>query len=134
MTVRVETGNNKNSNRSKNIGIILLLIIPFFRPDFIAEMYSDTILNTLFTAWRIISFLYISIKSLRQVKFDVNFIIIAMYELVMLVACFYNHTNATGRLINTGNFLGIYLIYKYIEAYFLDTLMNYLLLVYNKGI
>lgn len=50
---------------SNDNGIILFLLVPFFRPDFISEMYGSSLINKIFTAWRIIAFIYILIQYFR---------------------------------------------------------------------
>ena len=102
-------------NKNGNIVELLFLIIPFFRPDFVTEMYGDSLLNTIFAIWRILSFVYIFVKTIKyeQIKFDIIFGVILLYELFMAISCLLNHVSLVGRIINFGNFLGIYLIYKY---------------------
>lgn len=76
-------------------------------------MYGSSLINKIFTAWRIIAFIYILIQYFRAHKWDNKVLIVVAYEAVMLFSCLYNHVSMTGRLINIGNFLGIYFIYSY---------------------
>lgn len=103
---------NYNRKRDDN-GIIFFLLVPFFRPDFISEMYGNSLINKVFTAWRVIAFIYILIQYYCSHKWDNKIFIVIAYEAVMMFSCLHNHVSVTGRLINIGNFLGIYFIYSY---------------------
>lgn len=65
---------------------IILLLIPFFRPDFISALYGDTILDYIFIFGRICAFVVVCAKYFGQRKkpFEFGFILIAVYEVFML--------------------------------------------------
>lgn len=94
---------------------ILFFLIPFFAPDGILSLYNDSILNYLFLIWRVISFCGITIKFLvnKQMKLDINIILIFLYEIFLMISCIINKETLNGRIVNFGNFLGVMLIFKY---------------------
>lgn len=94
---------------------ILFFLIPFFAPDGILSLYNDSILNYLFLIWRVISFCGITIKFLvnKQMKLDINIILIFLYEIFLMISCIINKETLNGRIVNFGNFLGVVLIFKY---------------------
>lgn len=95
--------------------ILLLLIIPFFRPDFISEMSDSSWINIIFVIWRMTAFFFIlgkyGIDFLKNPKLDRNFIVIVIYEIILLYSSIYNQEMIKERLIDIANFLGIYFIY-----------------------
>ena len=93
--------------------ILLLLIIPFFRPDFISEMSDSSWINIIFVIWRMTAFFFIlgkyGIDFLKNPELDRNFIVIVIYEIILLYSSIYNQEMIKERLIDIANFLGIYL-------------------------
>ena len=94
---------------------IIILLIPFFRPDFISVLYSDTILDYIFIVGRVCAFIVVCAKYFGQRKkpFEFGFIMIYAYEVFMLLSVLINHVNPSSRIINIGNALGIYMLYMF---------------------
>lgn len=94
---------------------IIIMLIPFFRPDFISTLYSNTILDYMFIFGRVCAFVAICIKYFGQRKkpLESGFLLIFVYETFMLVSVLANHENPNSRIINIGNALGIYMLYMF---------------------
>lgn len=109
--------NYKNALKKRfyNGVMMILLIIPFFRPDFISEMLSDSWVNTIFTIWRIAAFLFVFGKYvkdfLKKPTIDFGLIIICIYEALLLYSSVKNQEMIGERVVDIANFLGIYFIY-----------------------
>ena len=94
---------------------IILLLIPFFRPDFIPALYGNTILDYIFIFGRICAFIAVFTKYFCQRKnpMESGFVLIFVYEIFMLASVLANHENPNSRIINIGNALGIYMLYMF---------------------
>ena len=98
---------------------IIFLLIPYFRPDFIPEMMGESWINSIFTFWRILSFLIVLMNYLHTLKFkkgilpEISLLFIALYQGILLYSCIYNHVEVKTRIIDIANIIGVYLIYRY---------------------
>ena len=94
---------------------IILLLIPFFRPDFISALYGDTILDYIFIFGRVCAFIVVCTKYFGQRKnpLKFGFVLISVYEILMLVSVLMNHVNLNSRITNIGNALGIYMLHVF---------------------
>lgn len=92
--------------------VLLFLLVPFFRPEVIAELYSGSIINKLFLAWRVVSFAIVLVlyfvKSNRNGMLGI--VLLSIYELEMLLSVWLNHVSFKARLIDIGNAVGVLLI------------------------
>lgn len=111
---------------------IILLLVPFFRPDFITSFYADTIIDYLFILYRVFAFFIICFKYFVNIKRQIQggFILISLYEAEILISAIINHESINSRVIDIGNALGIYMIFMYFgKKYFqkvIDASFGYL--------
>lgn len=104
---------NKEIKETSSVLKILLLIVPFFRPDFISSLYQGTYIDQFFILWRIGAFLTIVLLyCLRKIKIESDIILIVIFEAVLILSCYINHTQLGTRLTSVGNIIGITLIIK----------------------
>lgn len=94
---------------------IILLLIPFFRPDFISALYGETILDYIFICGRVCAFIVLCVKYISERKnpLKIGFILISVYEVIMMISVLINHVSFNSRVINIGNALGIYMLYMF---------------------
>ena len=92
---------------------LLLIIIPFFKPDIIV---SFTKLNYIFTIWQFASFIYIFVLYLKKGKISKFVLLFLLYYLILLVATILNSGNINKWITNFTLYLGsILIIEKYIK-------------------
>lgn len=92
---------------------LLLIIIPFFKPDIIV---SFTKLNYIFTIWQLASFIYIFVLYFKKGKISKFVLIFSFYYLILLIATVLNNGNINKWITNFTLYLGsILIIEKYIK-------------------
>lgn len=107
--------NGIDKDYNVKIGYILLLLIPFFRPDFVSSMYEGSIIDLFFIVWRLGAFTIIMSKffSSKAKTYNITLILALLYEIFLLFSVYYNHVSLGYRFINLGNCIGILMLYIY---------------------
>lgn len=96
---------------------MILFIAPFFRPESIALIYANTLIDRAFIFCRITSFLIIFIKYFTELKKPIRtgFILVVIYEVIIIFSAILNKGSINERIVDMGNALGIYMIFSYFD-------------------
>lgn len=100
---------------SKEYIILLFLIIPLLRPEFISNMYEGSFVDTIFLFWKFVAVFMIVCRYLLSAHkgIDWDIVLVIVYEVYLLGVCIYNNVSINARIVSFGNFLGILLLFKF---------------------
>lgn len=100
--------------------LLIFLIIPFFRPDFISAMYGGSFLEKAFQLWRILAFVIIfGLYVVREPKrADIDLILLLLYQMILLCSGIFHGEEVSSRVVDIGNGLGILMLTKYYARHY----------------